>query len=88
VLADLIRSWGIGSSAYDPQLVRCPTLLTIGEWDRNIPPYVALKLFSRLTAVPYKRLEILGRRTHSMLLEVNRMDLFRQMRDFLSTVHV
>jgi hypothetical protein len=88
VLADLIRSWGIGSFTYDPQLVRCPTLLTIGEWNRNTPPYMALELFSRLTAVPYKRLEIFGRGTRSMLLEVNRMDLFRQMREFLSTAHV
>jgi hypothetical protein len=46
---------------------------------------MAQELFSRLTAAPYKRLEILGRGTHSISLEVNRFDLYQRVGLFLNT---
>ncbi len=87
VIADLLQFWGMGKPTYDPQLIRCPTLLTLGEWDRDTPPHMAIELLSQLSSTPYKRLELLGRGTHAMVLEVNRLDLYRQTRDFLNAIY-
>ena len=46
---------------------------------------MAQEVLSRLRSASYKRLEILARGTHSMALELNRVDLYRRARDFLET---
>lgn len=85
VMADLIELWAAARPTYAPEKIGVPTQLLVGEWDVDTPLYMALELFSRLTGAPYKRLEILGRGTHSMALEVNRVDLYRRTREFLET---
>ena len=85
VMADLIDIWAAGRSTYEPETIAVPTQLLVGEWDVDTPAYMAQELFSRLTGAPYKRLEILARGTHSMALELNRVDLYRRTREFLET---
>ncbi len=88
VLADLIEHWAAGSATYEPGNIRVPVLEVLGEWDVDTPLYMAQELFGRLTASPYKRLEVLGRGTHSMSLEVNRFDLYQRVQQFLETTFV
>ncbi len=88
VVADLIEYWAAGIPTYDPGAVRVPVLVILGEWDVDTPLYMAQELFGRLTAAPYKRLEVLGQGTHSMSMEVNRFDLYRRVQLFLETTFV
>ncbi len=83
VTADLIEYWAAGVPTYDPGSITAPVLAIVGEWDVDTPPSMAQELFGRLTAVPYKRLEVLGQGTHSMSLEVNRFDLYQRVQRFL-----
>ncbi|WP_185640716.1 alpha/beta hydrolase [Burkholderia sp. Bp9142] len=85
VMADLIDHWATSRATYEPEHIRVPTQLLLGEWDIDTPAYMAQELFSRLKHAPYKRLEILARGTHSMALELNRFDLFDRCREFLET---
>ncbi|WP_179403273.1 alpha/beta hydrolase [Burkholderia guangdongensis] len=85
VVADLLEYWAAGVPTYDPARITVPVMLILGEWDVDTPPEMAQELFSRLTAAPYKRLEVLGRGTHSMSLEANRFDLYQRVGLFLST---
>lgn len=83
VLADLIEIWGTGRATYEPERIRVPTQLIVGEWDVDTPLYMAQELFSHIQNAPYKRLEILSRGTHSMALELNRMDLYQRTLEFM-----
>lgn len=83
VMADLFELWSAARPTYVPERIAVPTQLLLGEWDVDTPLYMAQKLFSKLNGAPYKRLEILGRGTHSMPLELNRVDLYRRTREFL-----
>jgi pimeloyl-ACP methyl ester carboxylesterase len=82
-LADGMRYWEADTRYYDPSGIRAPTLLVVGEWDGDTPPSMAQALLARLTSVPAKRLVIVGEATHTMLLERNRMQLFREVQAFL-----
>ncbi|MCR0985171.1 alpha/beta hydrolase [Roseomonas populi] len=77
--------WSARRPFYDPAAIRAPTLLVLGEWDRDTPPYMAQTLFPLLTAAPRKRLAILGEGTHSMMMERTRDELHRVVQDFLET---
>lgn len=83
VLADLMEFWAAGSPTYDPADIAVPTLAVVGEWDADTPLYMAQQVFARLTSAPYKRLEVLGRGSHSMSLEINRFDLYGRVQQFL-----
>lgn len=88
VMADLMERWCANKPTYVPEDIRVPTLLLLGEWDVDTPPYMAQELFSKLVAAPYKRLEMLARGTHAMALEINRVDLYRRVREFIDTRYV
>ena len=75
--------WSAGKATYDPAALTMPVLLTLGEWDRDTPPYMAQTLFPLLTRSPGKRLVMLGEGTHSILMERNRLELFHVVQDFL-----
>ncbi|MFD1711153.1 alpha/beta hydrolase [Ottowia sp. GY511] len=85
VMADLIDIWGAGGATYTPERIRAPTQLLWGEWDVDTPLSMAQDVFDRLRGASYKRLEVLARGTHSMALELNRVDLYRRAREFLET---
>lgn len=85
VMADLVDIWSVGGATYSPESIVAPTLLLLGELDVDTPAYMAHEVFSRLKGAAYKRLELLARGTHSMALELNRVDLYRRTREFLQT---
>ena len=82
-LADGLRFWEADTRYYDPSTISVPTLLVVGEWDADTPPSMAQALLARLTSTPSRRLVIIGEATHTMLLERNRLQLFREVQTFL-----
>jgi pimeloyl-ACP methyl ester carboxylesterase len=82
-LADAAAFWDAGRSFYESARITVPTLVTLGEWDREAPPAQALALFQSMTAAPAKRLSLLGEGTHGIMLERNRGALFQAVQVFL-----
>jgi pimeloyl-ACP methyl ester carboxylesterase len=68
---------------YDPAAIKVPTLLVKGEWDADTPSYMAQALFPLLVNAPAKQYLEIGGGTHSIMLERNRMQLFRAVQTFL-----
>jgi pimeloyl-ACP methyl ester carboxylesterase len=83
VLLDSREFWQAGRPFYDPGRITAPTLLVVGEWDRDTPPSMAFAILPLLTASPGKRLVVLGEGTHTMLMERNRGALFQAVQVFL-----
>ena len=83
VLADLKEFWSAGKPMYDPSQIRAPTLLVHAEWDQDLPMAVARGLFDKLTGAQWKRFVEIGEGTHTVMLEKNRMQLFREVELFL-----
>jgi pimeloyl-ACP methyl ester carboxylesterase len=75
--------FGAGKPYYDPSKITVPTLLVLAEWDRDTPPYMAQTLFPLLTNSPGKRFVMLAEGTHHVMLEKNRLELFRAVQAFL-----
>jgi pimeloyl-ACP methyl ester carboxylesterase len=80
---DTQEFWSSGKTMYDPAKITAPTLIAIGEWDKDTPPYMAQALFPLLVNSPGKRLVMLAEGTHHMMLEKNRHALFRAVQAFL-----
>jgi pimeloyl-ACP methyl ester carboxylesterase len=68
---------------YDPAAIKAPTLLIKAEWDADTPSYMAQALFPLLVNAPQKQYVEVGEGTHSVMLERNRMQLFRTVQSFL-----
>ena len=83
VLLDGREYWSSGKPLYDPAAIRVPTLLVVAEWDADTPVYMAQALFPKLVNARPKRLVIIGEGTHSVLMETNRTQLFREVQMFL-----
>jgi pimeloyl-ACP methyl ester carboxylesterase len=87
VVADGQKYWGAGEGKatmpYRAQDIRVPTLLIKAEWDADTPAYMAQTLFPLLTGAPYKRYVEIGEGTHTVIMEKNRMSLFREVQLFL-----
>ncbi len=83
VIADSKDYWQAGKALYDPGEIRVPTLLIHAEWDADLPSYQAQEYFSKLTHAPYKRFIELGEGTHTVIMEKNRMQFFREVAGFL-----
>jgi alpha-beta hydrolase superfamily lysophospholipase len=87
VLLDGQRYWaapgGQAKMPYSAADIRVPTLLIKAEWDLDTPAYMAQTLFPLLTGTPYKRYVELGEGTHFVVMEKNRMSLFREVQLFL-----
>jgi pimeloyl-ACP methyl ester carboxylesterase len=82
-VADSTEYWVAGKMYYDPAKITVPTLVVIGEWDRDTPPYMAQALFPLLVNSPGKRMVMLPEATHTMMMEKNRLMLFRTVQAFL-----
>jgi pimeloyl-ACP methyl ester carboxylesterase len=80
---DTSEFWTSGKTMYDPAKITAPTLITVGEWDRDTPPTMARTLFPLLVNSPGKRLVVLPEATHHMMLEKNRKMLFETVQAFL-----
>ena len=83
VVADSQEYWLAGKPLYDPSAIRVPTLIIHAEWDADLPSYQAQEYFTKLTNAPYKRFVELGEGTHTVIMEKNRMQFFREVAAFL-----
>ena len=84
VFAEFANYWLAGKPYYDPADIRVPTLIIHAEWDADLPSYMAHAYFSKLTNAPYRRFVEIGEGTHSVMLEKNRMQFFREVLNFLT----
>jgi len=83
VVQDGLEFHGAGKPYYDPAKITVPTLLVLGEWDRDTPPYMAQTLFPLLVNAPGKRFVMLAEGTHTIMMEKNRLELFKAVQGFL-----
>jgi esterase/lipase len=83
VLQDVRGYWLADKPYYDPSTITVPTLVVVAEWDQDTPLVMAQTVFSRLTAAPTRRLVTIGEGTHTIIMERNRMQLFREVQLFL-----
>lgn len=83
VVKDGLEYWASGKALYDPAGIRVPTFLAHAEWDADLPSYMLYAYFARLTSAPYKRYVEIGEGTHTVMMEKNRMQLFRAVQQFL-----
>jgi pimeloyl-ACP methyl ester carboxylesterase len=83
VIADALATWTAGKAHYDPGKITVPTFLIHAEWDFDLPSYQAREYFAALKNAPYKRLVEIGEGTHTVMLEKNRMQFFREIMGFL-----
>jgi pimeloyl-ACP methyl ester carboxylesterase len=83
VIADALAWWTAGRAHYDPGEITVPTFLIHAEWDFDLPSYQAREVFAALKNAPYKRLVEIGEGTHTVMLEKNRMQFFREIIGFL-----
>jgi pimeloyl-ACP methyl ester carboxylesterase len=83
VIADALAYWTAGKAHYDPGKITVPTFLIHAEWDFDLPSYQAQAYFAELKNAPYKRLVEIGEGTHTVMLEKNRMQFYREIMGFL-----
>lgn len=83
VIQDVNDYWVAGKPYYDPEKITVPTLLIHAEWDADLPSYQAQAYFTKLVNAPYKRFIEIGEGTHTVMMEKNRMQFFREIRGFL-----
>ena len=83
VVADGAKYWANGIIPWKVENITVPVLLIKAEWDQDTPAYMAQALFPKLTGAPYKRYVEIGEGTHSVIMEKNRMSLFREVQLFL-----
>jgi pimeloyl-ACP methyl ester carboxylesterase len=83
VVEDSVNYWSAGKALYDPGKITVPTLLLHAEWDADLPSYLAQGYFAQLKNTPYKRLIELSEGTHTVMMEKNRMQFFRELMGFL-----
>ena len=83
VIQDVRDYWAAGKAYYDAANIRVPTLLMQAEWDQDTPAYMAQALFPLLKNAPVKRYVEIGEGTHTVIMEKNRMQLFREVQMFL-----
>jgi pimeloyl-ACP methyl ester carboxylesterase len=83
VIHDVMNYWFQGKPLYDPGRIRAPTLIAHAEWDQDTPTYMAQAVFSLLENAPARRFVQIGEGTHTVIMERNRMQLFREVQLFL-----
>jgi pimeloyl-ACP methyl ester carboxylesterase len=75
--------WQAGKPFYNPNRIGVPALVVVAEWDGLNPPEGAQEVFRRLPSGPDKRLVMIGEGTHLVMMEKNRLQLFREVQLFL-----
>jgi pimeloyl-ACP methyl ester carboxylesterase len=83
IVQDSAEFWAVQKPLYDPGLIRVPTFIAHAEWDADLPSYQSQQYFAKLTNVPYKAFLEIGEGTHTVIMEKNRMQLFRGVQAFL-----
>lgn len=82
-LADTLKTWASGTPQWQPERLSVPTMVVQGEWDLDSPPAMGLGIYARLDRAPARRYVLLGKSTHSVMMEKNRLHLFRAVQGFL-----
>jgi pimeloyl-ACP methyl ester carboxylesterase len=82
-VADNREFWQAGKPRYDPADIRVPTLLIHAEWDRDLPSPMSHAYFAQLRNAPWKRFVEIGEGTHTVIMEKNRLQLFKEVQLFL-----
>jgi pimeloyl-ACP methyl ester carboxylesterase len=82
VWQDMRNYWNAGKPYYDPGQITVPTLVISAEWDGDNVDVEAL--FHRLGNHTDKRLVEVAGGTHMVIMETNRMQLFRAVQSFLN----
>jgi pimeloyl-ACP methyl ester carboxylesterase len=72
-----------GKPLWEPAEIAAPALVVVGDWDGVQPPSRAETVFNRLVNTPERRLVQIGEATHLVLLERNRLQLYREVQMFL-----
>jgi len=80
---DREKYWAAGKPMYKPANIRVPTLIILGAWDANTPVKQARTLFTKLINVRNKELIVLKQGTHGVMIQNNRMELFKDVQRFL-----
>jgi pimeloyl-ACP methyl ester carboxylesterase len=83
VVQDGVEFFSVGKAYYDPVKITVPTLLINAEWDQDTPSYMAQTLFPLLVNSPGKRYVQLAEGTHTIIMEKNRLELFKAVQAFL-----
>ena len=83
VIEDGRKYWGAGKPMINPSDIKASTLLVLGEWDADTPPYMAQTLYPLLVNSHPKKLSVLSRGTHGMMNEIERFSLFSEVYNFL-----
>jgi pimeloyl-ACP methyl ester carboxylesterase len=83
---DFFEYWNVGKAYYDPAKITVPTVVIGAEWDNLTPPYMRQALFPLLSNAPGKRYVELGQGTHTIMIEKNRLQLFKAVQSFLDDV--
>jgi pimeloyl-ACP methyl ester carboxylesterase len=83
VVQDVRNYWAAGKPYYDPSRIDVPVLITHAEWDADTPSSMAQALFGLLVNAPWKRMVEIGEGTHTVIMEKNRLQLFREVQLFL-----
>ncbi len=82
-VADSREFWAAGQPRYDPAAIEVPTLIVHAEWDADLPSPMAHAVFAKLSHTPWKRFVEIGEGTHTVLMEKNRLQLFKEVQLFL-----
>ena len=88
VVQDRSEFFGAGKPYYDPAKFAVPTLLVVAEWDRDAPAYMGQTLFPLLVNAPGKRFVMPAEGTHTIMIEKNRMELFKAVQGFFDAASV
>jgi len=81
-IQDVRDFWSVNRPFYQPQDIIRPVLLVHGEWDADVPLRLMNHYFTALTSSPERRWVEIGEATHMMLMEKNRLTVFRTVADF------
>jgi pimeloyl-ACP methyl ester carboxylesterase len=82
-VADSRDFWASGKPRYDPSEIKVPTLIVHAEWDADLPSPMSHAVYAKLTNAPWKRFVEIGEGTHTVIMEKNRLQLFREVQLFL-----
>jgi len=83
VVKDVLAHNANQTPPYDPGAIRAPSMIVVGEWDRETRPEHGREVFARLCNTAERRYVIVGGATHSMLLENRRGELYSIVDGFL-----
>ncbi len=77
--------WAVGKPVYNPANIHVPALIILGGWDAITPVKTAHALFTKLSNAYPKEFIVLKRGTHGVMMQNNRMELFKDVQRFLDT---